>query len=169
MVLSGQRDDTVLSYLRGLEKAGYVSACGEVPPALKRRREFRCYTLVRDIGVDAPRVKDDGSPAEENAGREQMWRAMKILKEFDYRELAAAASTEKHRVSPDEAQTYARFLKLAGYLAVSRPAKFGNVNSAAERLRFIRSRNTGPRAPIITREKQVLDGNSGGVVYNPTN
>jgi len=119
MALSGQRDDTALSYLRALEKAGYVAACGEAPPALRRRREFRSFRLVRDCGVDAPRVKADGSPAEENAGREQMWRAAKILKEFDYRELAAAASTEKHPVSSDEAQTYCRFLKVGGYLTVT--------------------------------------------------
>ena len=165
MTLSGQRDDTALSYLRALEKAGYVSAGGEAPLALRRRREFRCFRLVRDVGVDAPRVKADGSPAEENAGREQMWRAVRILREFDFRELSVAASTEEHPVAPDEAQSYMRFLKLGGYLAVARPARSGNQNPAPERLRFIRSRNTGPRAPLVTREKSVLDGNSGAVVY----
>ena len=167
MTLSGQRDDTALSYLLALEKAGYVSACGEAPLALRRRREFRCFRLIRDIGVDAPRVKADGSPAEENAGHEQMWRAVKILKEFDFRELAVAASTEKHPVAPDEAQSYGRFLKLGGYFVVVRPARRGNVHSAPERLRFIHSRNTGPRAPLVTREKSVMDGNSGAVVYEP--
>jgi hypothetical protein len=168
LLLSEQRADTVLTYLRGLERAGFVrpGAPQGTPPALKRRREFRHFALVRDVGVDAPRVNGEGRPVEQGSGREQMWRAMKALRTFDYRELAAAASTERHQVSPDEAQTYCRFLRLGGYLLRESHAKYGT-NGTAERLRFIRSRNTGPRAPLVTAEKCVMDGNSGAIVYDP--
>jgi len=166
MLLSGQRDDTALTYLRGLEKAGFVKALGCETSALRRRREMRRFHLVRDVGVDAPRVTGEGEPVEQGSGRNQMWQAVKVLKEFDYRALAAAASTEKHPVSPEEAQTYCRHLKLAGYLVVARPAAFGT-KGRAERLRFIRSRNTGPRAPIVTRLKEVQDANTGAIVYDP--
>jgi len=166
MVLSEQRDDTALTYVNGLVKAGHLTTTLlQRRPACRPRREFRRFALVRDVGVDAPRVTGEGEPVEQGGGRDQMWRAVRILKEFDYRELAAAASTEKHRVSPEEAQTYCRHLKLGGYLAVTRPAAFGTLGRA-ERLRFIRSRNTGPRAPLVTREKQVMDANTGAIVYD---
>jgi hypothetical protein len=169
MVLSEQRADTVLSYMSGLERAGYVTWVGardQKRPAARPRREFRRLWLKHDSGVDAPRVTGDGAPVEQGAGREQMWRAVKVLKEFDYRALAVAASTEKHPVSPEEAQTYCRHLKLGGYLGVTRPAAYGTKGTSA-RYRFLRARNTGPRAPIVTREKQVMDANTGAIVYDP--
>mgnify|MGYP001620106106 CR=1 FL=1 len=58
MVLSEQRADTVLSYLAGLQKAGFVEISGNGKaqrPALRPRRECNVYYIVRDIGVDAPR------------------------------------------------------------------------------------------------------------------
>jgi hypothetical protein len=166
MLLSGQRDDTALTYLRGLEKAGFVKALGCETSALRRRREMRRFHLVRDVGVDAPRVTGEGEPVEQGSGRNQMWQAVKVLKEFDYRALAAAASTEKHPVSPEEAQTYCRHLKLGGYLGVTRPAAYGTKGTSA-RYRFLRARNTGPRAPLISRQKEVIDANTGQLMYQP--
>ena len=165
MLLSGQRDDTALTYLRGLEKAGFIrpGAPEGTPPTLRRRREFRRFALVRDVGVDAPRVTGDGAPVEQGAGREQMWRAVKVLKDFDCRELAAAASTEPHPVSVEEVKTYARLLARAGYLQLT--VRGGSHRAA--RYRFILSRNTGPRAPIVTRLKEVQDANTGAIVYDP--
>lgn len=167
MVLSDQRADTVLSYMTGLEKAGYITWVGARElnrPAARPRREFRRLWLKRDVGADAPRVDTDGKPVTQGIGREQMWRAARALKEFDYRELAAAASTEQHAVSLQEAQTYYRFLKAGGYLRVAVPGVKGP-DGKPERVRFLRARDTGPRAPIVTRDKSVMDGNTGEIVF----
>jgi len=164
MVLSEQRDDTALTYVNGLVKAGYLTTTLlQRRPTCRPRREFRRFALARDVGVDAPRVTGEGEPVEQGSGREQMWRAMKVLKDFDCRELAAAASTEPHPVSVEEVKTYARYLARAGYLQIT----LRGGSHRARRYRFIRSRNTGPRAPIVTRQKQVLDANTGDIVHDP--
>lgn len=160
---NGQRADTTLEYLRGLSRAG-VLADGGARLVNRPVRELQWFRLVKDIGVDAPRVDRNGKPVTQGAGRDQMWRSARVLKEFDYRDLAAAASTEAHPVSIEEAQTYIRFLKLGGYVRVARAATYGH-HGAAERLHFIKARDTGPRAPIVTRDKSVMDGNTGEIVF----
>ena len=164
MVLSEQRADTTLSYLDGLTKAGYVGDVGtERRPVCRPRREFRFFELVRDVGVEAPRITADGKPVTQGVGREQLWRAMRVLRSFDCRELAAAALTEAHHVSIEEAKTYVKFLARAGYVQIECKASARR----AQRYRFIRACDTGPRAPLVTRDKSVMDGNTGAIVYDP--
>lgn len=157
MVLSGQRDDTVLSYLRGLTIAGFLIAGSNERAAIMRKRELQRFKLVRDIGVEAPRVTADGKPVTAGVGREQLWRSMRVLKEFDCTALALAASTTAHQVAVQEAKTYVKFIYRAGYLQLAG----GGKGRVAARYRFIRSRDTGPRAPLVTGEKNVIDGNTG--------
>lgn len=164
MVLSEQRADTVLSYISGLEKAGFLAIDPlNTERTVLKRRELRCFNLVRDIGVDAPRIDADGKPVTQGIGDEQMWNAMRALKgTFGARELSIAASTERRVVAHATAKRYARYLAYAGYLAVAKESAGGR---GSERLyRFVRTRNTGPRAPIITRDKSVMDANTGQIV-----
>lgn len=165
MFLSEQRADTVLPYIKGLNLAAYLTA-GVERPTQRPRREFRWYALVRDVGVEAPRVDSNGKQVTQGIGGEQMWNAMRTMKgAFGARELSIAASTEEHVVAHATAKRYARELAHAGYLAIARESTGGR---HSERLyRFIKSRNTGPRAPLITAEKQVMDGNTGQIVYDP--
>lgn len=164
MVLSDQRADTVLSYLTALSKAKFVEVVADIRAAAlgERCRVLRKFQLLRDVGVEAPRVDADGKPVTQGIGRDQMWRAMRVVKNFDCRALAAAASTAQHPVSIEEVKTYVRFLTRAGYLA-DRPG----IGRIATSYSFIRSRDTGPRAPLVTRDKSVIDGNTGAVVYEP--
>ena len=162
MVLSEQRADTTLSYLRGLTAAGYLTA--GAPRPLMQRREFSRFKLVRDIGVEAPRVDADGKTITQGIGREQLWRAMRILKTFDCVALAAAASTQAHQVAVQEAKSYVKFLARAGYLQLVEKS----AGPIAARYRFVRARDTGPRAPLVARDKSVMDGNTGDVVYDPS-
>lgn len=168
MLLAEQRDDTVLAYLRGLEQAGYVNGHqGAVPEQLSRRREFRRFHLVQDVGAHAPRVTAEGEPVEQGAGREAMWNIIRRAREdFSWRDLAYRASTRKHPIAGDEAQRYIQHLAKAGYLQVAKRPTYGTKGAPA-RYRFITSRNSGPRPPLVTKLKQVLDGNTGAVVYDP--
>lgn len=160
MVLSEQRADTALSYLGGLAKAGYLADAGQAMPGFLKRRELRRYRLVRDCGVEAPRVDADGKPVTMGIGREQLWRAMRILKDFDCHALAAAASTEAHLVTVADTKNYVKFLGRAGYLQVVRKSK----GTIPARYRFVRVRDTGPRPPLVNRDKSVMDGNTGQIV-----
>lgn len=149
----------VRDYLVSLEAAGYLKR-NEEP---RKGGEPVRYRLVRDVGVEAPRVTRDGRHVTQGAGREQLWRTMRIIGEFNHRELAVHASTEAQPVAENEAAYYCQYLARAGYLVTiveggpNRPARY----------RLLPSRYTGPRAPQIQRIRQVWDANKHEVVWRP--
>lgn len=141
------QENRIFTYLRCLEKGGYLSA-------KKQAYKANTYTLEKDTGVDAPRLRYDGTPVTQGACREQMWRAMRILGSFNADTLALSASTDQHTVSLVDAKDYCHHLHKAGYLT-------GSVSG----YRFNKSKNTGPKPPKIQRVKQVFDANLGKVVW----
>lgn len=148
--------ETVREYVRALAFAGYIEQVTPGDPP----RTAAIHALIRDA-AEAPRLRPDGSEVTQGRGRENMWRTMRILREFTVRELAVAASIEERAVAESEAQDYIRFLHKAGYLAridgggPGRPARY----------RFLTSRYTGPKSPMVQRVKQVFDPNLGRVVW----
>lgn len=140
---------TALPYLQGLLAAGYIRGIPTVP-------ELSFY-LLRDNGIEAPRVRKDGSEVTQGSGNEAIWGAISVLDTFDSHTLSdlsgAAFSTVKH---------YCKFLEHAGYLTVVTKGKGG---SAASTYRTVKSRISGPRAPMITRLKVVYDPNLHQVVW----
>lgn len=148
---------TVATYLDSLEKGDYLVRVHSA----SSYRCMRAYQMNRDVGVHAPHLDKNGKPTSDNPARDQMWRAMKTMKaSFDWRELAQAASTEACVVSDHEAKFYCAQLERAGYLTVDVRGK----RHAFNRYRFVRARNTGPRAPIVGRDLTVMDGNIGVVM-----
>ena len=156
--------DAVDSYFRGLAAARppYLETVGPEPYIGRKRTELWVWKLVRDVGVDAPRVTKDGKPVTQGLGNELLWQAMKPLKEFDYAELVAAVAERAVaagiRVSAETAKSYCIWLARAGYLSI---AQVNNGTHSKIRYRFVRSADTGPRAPLVTKRKEVLDGNTG--------
>lgn len=153
--------NTARNYLRGLERAGYVRREAVDPSDRGGRFQPVAFVLARDVGVEAPRVNEDGTPVLQGLPREQMWRTMKVLGEFSPRDLAVHASTEHVAVNAEDARIYCRYLSRAGYLAQTAPGGPGR----APRYRFLRSRDTGPRPPMIQRVRHVFDPNTGQVVW----
>lgn len=149
--------DTIRSYLQGLEAAGYIHRTFESP--------ISGYHLERDVGVEAPRVTKDGKPVTQGSGREQMWRTMKIMGDFSWRDLAIAASTEAVVVAESDAQDYCGNLAKAGYLVVVVKGKGTGKGASPSRYRFNRIRNTGPRPPMVQRLKSVFDPNLCKIVW----
>lgn len=147
---------TLQTYLRGLTLAGYLK-CSDDPP-----RVASTWTLVRDVGVEAPRVTRDGKEVTQGSGRERMWRSMRILKDFSLAELVATASRGGAPVASGEAGAYVRMLLKARYLRSSvRPTATGR----AARYLLIPALDTGPRAPMVQKIKQVFDPNTGKVMW----
>ena len=150
---------TVSDYLHGLLRAGYVTF-GEPTPD----RNLGWLVLARDTGVEAPRVTKYGEPVTQGAAREQMWRAMKMLRsDWNFHDLAVAASLDDSPVDASDAKDYARNLAMAGYLAIV--AKGGPRKPA--RYRFIQQKNTGPKPPMVQRMQTVFDPNLGKIVWHP--
>ena len=158
---------TIRTYVMGLERSGYLQRVGnaEKDPRFSRANSFQAlvYELIRDVGIEAPRVTRDGKPVTQGASREQMWRTAKILGTFNATELSVHASTEENVVRLEDAKSYVRYLALAGYLIT---VDKGGPGQQA-RYRFLPSRNSGPEAPQVQRVKQVWDPNLGEVVWTP--
>lgn len=150
------------AYLRHLSKAGYL---GEVKPARPMREHGNrvsspVYKLVKDQG-EPPRVGQTGT-VQQGLINEAMWRAMKVLKSFDYRDIVASASIPGFEVAEVTAQKYVNYLARAGYFQTLR---------APTRLlpgRYRLERKTGPHAPAITRTKVILDRNTGEFIHLQT-
>lgn len=161
--------DTIKTYLSGLAAAGYIARIGtELPQSgiigVQAKTQFSkvIFHLVRDVGIDAPRVTRHGKPVLQGAGRDQMWRTLRMIGgDISFRDLAIAASTEEVPVSEVDATDYVKHLARAGYLVL---VQKGGPNRPA-RYRFNRSRNTGPKAPMVQRRKTVFDPNLGEVVW----
>ncbi len=147
----------VRDYLSALEKGGYLERIDEP----RRTGQAVRYTLVRDIGVEAPRVRKDGTEPTQGRAREQLWRTLRIIGDFSAAELADAATTPGVAVAEPTAAEYCHFLEAAGYLRLTRQGSPGVV----ARYRLVPSRWSGPRPPMIQRVKQLYDPNLGEVVY----
>lgn len=155
------REATLHTYVKGLTRAGYLAEVEPAEPPKDSRYAQQWWALANDVGIEAPRVTKDGKPVTQGRGREQMWRTMRIIGEFSFRELSVQASTEQHAVKENEAKDYIHHLHKAGYLICVKPGRPAH----AARYRLIPSRYTGPQAPMIQRIKQVFDPNTGSVVW----
>ncbi len=153
--------DTIRDYLRGLEAAGYIERLNTLLDGSP------LYRLVKDIGVEAPRVTAAGRPVTQGIIQEQMWRAMRMMRgDFSWRDLALMASTVEYPVAEAAAQDYCRNLAKAGYLVLTSAGSGGAKGKAAPaRWRFNRARNTGPKAPMVQRVSSIYDPNLRKVVW----
>lgn len=141
----------VRDYLLGLVRAGILAVEAQTSPG-----KHANYTLVRDMGVDAPRVRRDGTMPRESA-QSRMWKSMKILRVFSVRDLIVYAALPDAPIAAGAALRYCQWLARGGYLAPL-PREKNDVT----RYRFIR--DTGARAPQILSVKQLLDANTGKIM-----
>lgn len=157
-------DETVMTYLVSLERAGFL--VGEEMTG-KPVRTRKTWTLAKDNGVEAPRVTREGKTVVQGMGTEAMWRSMRIIGEFNANELAAHASSSGVDVSERTAKSYVGALKHAAYLVVvaEAVARGGRLGADQARYRLLPGKYTGPRPPMIQRTKSVYDPNLGKVVW----
>lgn len=148
---------TVRSAVLAWEAGGY----------LKRRsileagaRGGEVFDLARDAGIEAPRVRKDGTAVTQGQGNEALWGAMEALGAFNLRVLARMAG-----VPLSTAKTYCAYLHKAGYLVVERKGKGSGKGGISSTYRLLRSKVSGPRPPMITRLKTVYDPNTGKIVW----
>lgn len=158
--------DTIADYLRALERASVIAGCKQPRSVVRQLYTSKQYMLIDDRGIEAPRVKRDGSIVVMGLVNEQMWRSMRILKgNFTIVELARSASTPETPVTENTVQTYLKFLKLAGYLAHIAGKPTVGQGRTPDLYRLLPGKYTGPRPPMIQRVKQVYDPNLGRIVY----
>ncbi|MDR3323857.1 MAG: hypothetical protein LBS89_06605 [Zoogloeaceae bacterium] len=156
---------TIRAYLRALEKAGIVT-----PLLLKTaKKPLALWRLEKDEGIDAPRVKKDGSRITMGARQEQIWRTLRILnRPLTLAELAAHASTDAAPVSQNTAQKYLTALEAAGFVAEEASGRqAGERPAKGKRARLVPTyrllRFGLPKPPIVCRPLAVFDPNEGGL------
>ncbi|WP_410499674.1 hypothetical protein [Chitinibacter sp. S2-10] len=153
---------TVQTYLLALNKGGYIAALDDTAVI----GQEKILHLIRDNGLEAPRLQRDGQPVQQGRAQEQMWRTMRILgRDFNHLELAELASTDEVRVAETAANDYLRNLSHAGYLIRQSKGKGHGNGGTPSRYRFDPTRYSGPRPPMIQRTKSVYDPNLGKVVW----
>ena len=158
--LTGLETSTIRDYLSGLQKAGIVGLAGHKDSPLAEGATRIVYAITRDLGVDAPRVRKDGTLLLPS-GRTRMWRSMRILGESPIKDLAVAASLPEAPVTDSEALYYCRHLVNGRYLVQK-------TTGAKKLVRFqlLPSRYTGPKAPMIRRVRELYDPNTGKVAWS---
>lgn len=156
------RKDSIRSYLIGLTNAGYLQVYAETPMASPMLSAEKHYRLIKDCGVIAPRVREDGSEVTQGKSRQQIWATLRVLKIFTAKDLAIKASTEEVPVACSEAKNYCSYLQKAGYLRIHRKGR-GSIPTIYA---SVPSRYSGPRPPMIQRIDAVFDANLGKVVWN---
>lgn len=140
---------TVRNYLKALLNGGYVT---EVKAA---KNAPASYKLKNDIGRHRPELLPDGT-AKPQSVQQRLWAAMKVLKVFEFQDLALSA-----RVPAATAKEYCLALKKADYLRVREKA----TAKQPELYGFNHLKDTGFYAPQIKRPVTVYDRNLHEVVW----
>ena len=145
--------ETTKTYFTALQNAGVI-----IQLQVDEQQAFQevLWHLKNDRGVEAPRLKRDGSESSAGLGTEAMWRTLRILGSATAVELAGHASVSV-KTSKATAQSYLKWLEKAGYVR--------NDGGRPYRYLLIKSRVTGPRAPQIQKVGQVYDPNTAAVAY----
>ena len=163
-------EGTVRSYMERLAAGKYLTPTERQPRSENGGGQFRFtpYVLARDAGLEAPRLRADGTLGTQGGSNERIWRTAKILREFDARDLclAIAAAKPERPVDLVAAKNYLAHLARARYIRCIAAARGGNGRSLA-RYRFVPAMNTGPRAPMVQRTRAIFDPNLNQVVWRP--
>lgn len=161
----GGLEENIDKYFRGLVAAQFIEVIAE--ERVGRFSVRKTYRLVRDNGVEAPRVTRAGAQVVHGAITEAMWGTMHRMferKDFNCRELAAFASTANRTVTKCMAERYIAALHAAGYLNRTQEAVLGMKGQPA-RYVMKASKYTGPRAPIMQHARTIYDPNQGRIVW----
>jgi hypothetical protein len=148
--------NSIRAYLTGLCNAKYIEKTGTTKIYA---HNSATYTLIKDIGIDAPRVRTDGTHVTQGQGNINLWRTMRILKAFTATDLAINASTEDCQIKESTAKKYCQALAKAKYLKMT-----GGKGGAPGVYRLMKY--TGPKPPQIQRVQQIFDPNTNEVVWS---
>lgn len=146
----------VREYITSLHAAKYLEKTKEKQPGSTGAVSSRTtvFKLINDVGVDAPRVRKDGTKVTQGQGRINMWRTMRVIGDFTAQELAVNASTPDCIIKEATAADYTKHLCHAGYL-----------RKRKNRYLFLQAKYTGPKPPMIQRVKRVWDQNLKKVMW----
>lgn len=148
--------NTIALYVRALTRAGYLTRrpCPARPGPQSPDSAYRTrhiYTLAKDA-IEPPRVRKDGTEISQGKGTQRMWNTLRVRKIATIADIWALSNTTQRM-----AAEYLRYLEKAGYVR--------NIYAGAPVATYRLIRDTGPKAPMIQRIKQVWDPNLKKVMW----
>lgn len=144
-------------YLALLEQAGFIQVC-EQKSTVRALRRFAHYKMLKDNGIEAPRIDKHGNLNTEGSSTERMWNTMRRMfktSSFTVLEIAELASTSTKKVAVATAKKYIESLAEAGYLTFTPPNRYT----------LLAHMNSGSRAPICQKTKVVYDPNLDKIIW----
>ena len=149
-------EDTYYTYIQCLLAGGYLEQLEE-----SGRRRQRVFRLIKDCGLEAPRLDRKGNPTKSGRGIEAVWRTLRMMGELDAGILYSHVNAAGIDLAISTIKSYITALKRAGYLVVTRPS----TPNRMERFCLKVGMNTGPRPPQVQRVKTVYDPNLNKVMF----
>lgn len=147
---NGRSRQTIKDYVLFCAEQGHVALVGDQPTIKNRRANVY---KVCDPRAPAPIQRRADFADDRGRRAQQLWTAIRALRQFTVRELAVAASTDAVTVTVKRAREYVGTLAGAGYLAeVGHRAHPGLI----ARWRLLPAKNTGPKAPATLAGGTVL-------------
>ncbi len=144
----------IRDYLTCLTAAG-ITNCKR--PA--RRGGVNSYTLLKDSGIDAPRLRKNGEEVTQGQGQERLWQCLRINRHpLTAIALLGYVNTPEHPIKLTAVKSYLKHLKLAGYLQTCGDGE-------QRQYLLLPTQNTGTKAPMVQRVKQIWDQNLAKVVW----
>ncbi len=149
--------ETYCTYIQCLEAGGFIEAMD------KKKRVLRTYRILKDCGIEAPKLTRDGKPSKTGLGIEAVWRTLRMMKnvDLDVSSISSHISAAGVDLMVSSIRVYLQALKRAGYLTVVMPATYNRM----ERIRLKPDMDTGPRPPQIQKVKTVYDPNLNKVMH----
>ncbi len=160
--------ESAKAYLKCLLKGGFVELSHiekHTPGCFSEKGHYfqrHHYRLLRDVGVEAPRVNRRGELVTHGDNQQAMWVVLRMGGTIDADALAAIASSAGENVSTTTARHYLHTLKEAGYLLQARQAVPGQYKA---QFKLKAAMNTGPKAPRVQSTVRVWDPNLAEAVY----
>lgn len=147
---SGRSRKTIKSYILFCVERGHIEAIGE--RATEKNRAALVYK-VRNPRAVAPIERRPNFADDRGRRAQQIWTAIRALRQFTIAELAVAASTDAVPVSPRRSREYVGTLARAGYVA-----EVGSRACPGQKAhwRLMPAKNTGPLAPALIERGTVL-------------
>ena len=149
----------VYHYLRSLSKAQFVTVREVATTKRKGDRLSKAYTLIKNTGIEAPRINAKGEIVTAGPKYELLWRTFRILNTVTTDQLLDHAAAAGLEMTKRSVNTYTRALLDAGYISAA-----GKDGSRIFTLKP--AMNTGPRPPQIQSIKAVYDPNLNKVMHS---
>lgn len=153
-------EKVIRRYVRCLHAGGYIEIQKEQEQGRHGKFAATTWRLIKDTGIEAPRLRPNGEEHTDGRGVEQIWRTIRILGRFTPTDVLIQGSTEECQLKRRHVNEYLSTLHKAGYLLCLESAR-----GKCTHYRLVAGKHTGPKPPEIRFRRALYDPNLGKTVW----